>query len=286
MANYPQRKSLRIRRAKPKRIDNRTAAQKLVTPPLTSAGFAQLDFFDMAVTVTAPTGHREPHPLTLGASWQTNDLRIAMVSASSGANTATAQEVSMESDPPTGFTAAYSLNPGSETEGVYYRYLTSGDDDTEVSWPKPPKWRHFMWGTITARGANPVVAPTAGRMAVHYVVGDSYAWVDPVTVPAAGTMVYFIGNIGDGVSDWPNWPTAMGVPYEYGWKHLAATEKSGVDFYPYDASPALIVIGKGYTAAGSTGYIPIPVGSGSPAFVALYCFVRAAPDVTVIVGAA
>lgn len=270
---------------KPKRIANRTAAQTLVTPPATPASAAiGLDFFDMAVTVTSPTGHREPMPLTMGASGQSNDLRIFMVSASSGANAATALELSMESDPPTGFVSAYSLNPGSETEGAYYRYLSSGDNDTQVNWPKPPKWRHFMWGTITARGADPSVAPAAGRLATSYVVGDLYAYVAPVTVPAAGTMVYFLGNVGDATAAWPNWPSAMGVPD--GWTHMAATDKSGIDWYPYDASPSLIVIGKSYSTAGSTGYVAVPTYSGSPAFAGLYCFVRAAPNVSVTVGAA
>jgi hypothetical protein len=40
---------------------------------------ATLDFFDMSVSVTAPTGHLEPFLVTLGPNWQPGAHRSTAV---------------------------------------------------------------------------------------------------------------------------------------------------------------------------------------------------------------
>lgn len=278
------RRSPRIRRRKPKRIYNRTVSESLATPVIPVVPPTRLDFFDMAVTVTSPTGYFEPMPLTAGASAQPNDVRIFVISGSGAASENSTTLLPMTPTTPTGYTAAYSLNPAYETQGVFYRRLVGGDDDTTVYWTKPPKWRHFMWSTFTVRGSSPTIAPAAGRVRATYIQGDTFVSIDPVTVPAAGTMVLVVGCVGDPSGGWPSWPSAMGVPA--GWSHLVATDKSGIDYYPYDASPSLLAFGKSFSAAGTTGTVNIPIWPSSPAFEALYFFVQPAADVSVNVGAA
>lgn len=245
---------------------------------------AQFEFFDMAVSLAPPNGHLEPLPLTLGPNWQPNDIRLFFVSAS-GADGSTTLTMSMVPTSPTGFTAAYSLNPTSETHGVYYRRLVAGDTDTSVAWTKPSGWRHFMLATLTVRGVSPTTNPTGGSLdGITHVGADAFATVPSVAVPAAGSMVFFVGNVPSPAGGWPSWAVATGVPT--GWKHLVATDKSGLGFYPYDTNPSLVVAGKAFSAAGSTGSTVFPTAQGAPAFAGLYVFLTPAPDVSAVIGAA
>lgn len=256
---------------------------------------ATLDFFDMSVSVTAPTGHLEPFPITLGPNWQPGDIRLFIVSASaseSGPGGNVALELPMLTDPPPEFTAAYSRNPGNETHGVYYWRLAEGDEDQFVDWAKPPAWLHFMTALVTVRGVDPGTNPSAGTLSgvpgqISYIVEDSNfsTTVSSITVPGAGTMVFAIGNVAaPSVTPWPNWPTAMGVPTD--WTPLVATPNSGNTFFQYDVNPCFDVVANNYGAAGSTGSVVFPTGQGSPAFGGLYVFLTRAPDVSVTVGAA
>ncbi len=245
-----------------------------------------IPFFDMACTVSPPQGHFEPYPLTLGAGWQTNDVRLMLVSASASGQGGASRDMPMHPDPPAGFTSPYTLDQGGQTHGVYYRRLGTGDQATEVAWAKPQSWRYFMWATLTARGVDPAVAPLAGKLTTAYNVGNPAALVSPVTVPAAGAMILFLGTFpdpGGGVGG-QSWASALGVPQ--GWTPLVATDKSGANYYPFDSNPSLIVIGKSFPAAGTTGTVAVPVGSGAPAFFGMWCFLRPSPDVSITVGAA
>lgn len=261
-------------------------ATSILTATPVTAGFTPLTFLDMSVTVTPPEGHFEPFPLTLGASWRTNDTRLLLVSGSGVTSgfTPLTLDMPMSPDPPTGFTSPYTLDVGQQTHGVYYRSLLTGDLDTSVAWPKPPSWRYFMWATLTARGVDPAVAPVAGKLRTAYHVGDDTATVSSVTVPSSGTMLLFLGTFHDPEGNWPSWASSLGIPA--GWRHVVATDKSGTNFYPYDSNPAVIVVGKTFSSSGTTGTISVPVGSGAPAFFGMYCFLRPASDVSIAVGAA
>jgi hypothetical protein len=251
---------------------------------------ATLQFFDMAVSVTPPGGHLEPLPLTLGPNWQPNDIRLFFLSLS-GADSKNTRMMRTNPSPPTGFTSAFSQNPTSETHAVFWRRLVAGDNSTGAAWAKPQNWRHFMFGSVTVRGATPTAAPTAGSLSdpgdVTYTVADSTtsASVASVTVPSAGTMVFFLGDVAAPmVTQWPAWAVSLGTPS--GWTNLAATEKSGGDYYQYGTDPALMMFAKSYASAGSTGTVTVPAGQGSPAFSGLYCFLVPAPDVSVSIVAA
>lgn len=247
---------------------------------------ATIEFFDMAVTVTPPQGHFEPFPLVLGASWQPNDVRFLFVSASgqSSSTDLTTLMMPMYPDPPTGFTSAYSLDPTLETKAVFYQRLAPSSTDTAVWWPKPPSWRHFLWATLTARGVDPSVAPVAGKLSLSHTVEDGAIVAGSVSVPAAGTMVFAITTFADLSGRWPSWPGSMGVPT--GWTPMVATDKSGINYFPYDSNPGLIVIGKSYSGSGSTGSVSIPFKSGSPSMTGMYFFVQSALDVSITVGSA
>jgi hypothetical protein len=257
---------------------------------------AQLEFFDMSVSVTPPTGHLEPLPLTLGPNWQPNDIRLVFVSASGsedGGGKITLM-MAMSPDPPTGFTTAYALDQTHETHGVYYRRLQTGDNDQSMSWVKPPGWRHFMLGLLTVRGVSPTSSVTAGTLSgwrsgaqgISYTTADTTtsATVASVTVPSAGTMVFFVGDVAaPEQTPWPQWPVPLGCPT--GWTNLVATPSSGETYFPYDTNPAVITVAKDYTAVGSTGAVAFPAGLGSPAFAGLYAFLTPAADVSVALGA-
>lgn len=244
---------------------------------------APVSFFDMSVSVTPPDGYLQPYPVLLGANWQPNDVRLAFISAS-GVDGNETSMMGMTPDPPTGFTAAYSFNPGLETQAVYYNLLASGDIDANVAWTKPPDWRHFNFAIVTARGTDPTVAPVAGELLVSYAAGDASVVATSVSVPAAGTMIFCLGTVPDPEGHWPSWAVSMGVPT--GWTPLVSTDKSGIAYFPYDTNPGLMVIAKSFASSGSTGSVSVPVAPGGPALVASYAFVRPAPDVSVTVGAA
>lgn len=244
-------------------------------------------FFDMSVSVSPPGGHLEPLPITLGPNWKPNDLRIVFVSASGSESSGSATiDVPLISDPPATFTAAYSLNPGNETHGVYFRRLVSGDNDQSVYWPKPAGWTHFMFGMMTVRGVDPGTNPTAGSLSVPggitYTTADTTnsLSVSSVSVPRAGTMVFFLGSVVEPEQvSWPHWPVAIGIPS--GWAPLVSTDKSGATYYQYDTNPSLVTVAKSFSSSGSTGSVVFPAGQGSPAFSGLYAFFTPAPDVSV-----
>lgn len=241
----------------------------------------------MSVSITPPTGHLEPLPVLLGPNWQPNDIRLVFASASgaSGSADETNLMMSMNPDPPTDFTETYARNPGSETHGVYHRRLVSGDTDPSVYWTKPTGWRHFMFAALTVRGVSPTTNPTGGVLTATHIGDAASASVSSVAVPAAGAMVFLLGNVPTPAkSSWPNWAVATGVPV--GWAPLVATERSGADFYQYDTGPSLVIVGKTFSGAGSTGPVVFPTAQGSPAFAGLYAFLTPAPDVAVTVGAA
>lgn len=249
---------------------------------------AAISFFDMEVTATPPSGHYKPVPVTLGPNWQPNDVRVLFICAYASSyfgDKATETEVQMTPNPPTGFSPAYSLNPTYETYATFYRYLHAGDTDTSVAFPEPPSWRVFISGTVTARGVNPAVAPVAGLLTMSHVEDATAVTIGSVTVPAAGAMVLCVGTTADpGGASWPAWASATGVPA--GWTPLVATDKSGATFFSYDTNPSVNIIGKSYTTSGTTGSIAMPCALGMPAFVGMYMFLQAAPDVSVTVGAA
>ncbi len=190
----------------------------------------------------------------------------------------------MAPDPPTGFPAVYNLapSPGFSTQGVYCRRLVNGDSGTSVAWPKPPGWNNYLFVTLTARGCDPGATPAAGQLPWSHAKGASTLVVGPATVPGAGTMVFLLNTVPD--VDSGGWPVSMGLPA--GWAQLAATDKSGANFYAYGVDPSVMVIGKSYSSAGSTGTVTVPCGVGAPAFVGMYAFFQSAPDLSVAVGAA
>lgn len=247
----------------------------------------QLQFFDMSVSVTAPVGYTQPLPIPLGPNRQPNDLRMAFVSAS-GVSGGAMLEMQMFPDPPTGFTAAYSLNPGHETHGAYYRRLAAADtDNVNVDWDRPANWQHFMFATLTARGVSPTSTPTGGSLTLSQTQGDTTLTAASVTVPGAGVMLFFAGTIPDpwinsGVA--PSWAVSLGAPT--GWTNLVATDKSGLTFFQYGNDPSLIVVAKVFTSSGSTGSVAFPSAQGAAAFTGLYLFLTASADVSVSVGAA
>jgi uncharacterized membrane protein YgcG len=246
---------------------------------------AQIQYRDQAAVVTPPDGYLQPFPLTLGPTWQQNDVRVLFVSGSEAASGGVSEAVQMNPDPPTGFTQAYALAPDFETRGVYYRRLVTGDTDTSVAWIKPASWRDFMWATLSIRGMSPTVAPVAGdltQLMTHNVEDDTLT-VGSVTVPAAGEMLFCLWLVADPEGNWPSWPAAMGVPT--GWKHVSATDKSGNTFFATSIDPSIVVIGKKFAAAGSTGSVSVPVGVGSHAFAGMYLFVQPAADVSTTIGA-
>lgn len=241
---------------------------------------ASIKFFDMDASVTPPNGYLEPLPVTLGPNWQPGDIRLLFVSAYGVDGTGLTSPMGMTPDPPTGFSAAYSINLGFETRGVYWSRLTPSSVDTNIAWTKPVQWRDFMFVTITARGISPTANPTANALGITYTTGTPVAQVSAVSVPGAGTMVFFLGDIASpGKSSWPNWAVSLGAPT--GWTNLVATDKSGLTFYPYDTNPALITVAKTYPSSGSTGVVSFPTSQGAPAFAGAYVFLTPAPDVSV-----
>jgi len=247
---------------------------------------ATLQFFDMSMSVTPPTGHREPVPITLGPNWQPGDVRMLFASAlaTSTAGFETEKDITMVPDPPTGFTTSYSREPGWGTHGVYFRRLVAGDDSTGVTWPKPAGWRAFMLALMTVRGVSPTTNPTAGNLRITAAVGASTATAPSVSVPSAGTMVFCVGNWpSPEKSPWPNWAVSMAAPT--GWKNLVASEGSGADFYQFKTDAAAIAVANTYSGSGSTGTVSIPTAQGRPGFLGLYAFITPAADVSASIGA-
>src|ERR1700756_1127789 len=245
-------------------------------------GVVAITYDDQEASVTPPNGHLEPVPLTVGPDRQQNDVRVFFI-AGAGASNAISSMVPMTPDPPTGYTSAYSLDPGHECWGAYYRRLVFGDGDTSILLPKPVGWQYFSSAIFTARGVHPTSTPTAGLLNLSYTVADTAAIVSSITVPSAGDMIFFIATSGDPGGGWPSSASSLGCPT--GGNNIVATDKSGIKYYQYDTNPAVLVVGKRFTSAGSTGTVLVPCQQGSPAFVAMYMFLQPAADVPATLGA-
>jgi hypothetical protein len=241
----------------------------------------------MSVSLTPPAGYLQPQPIPLGPNRLPNDIRLAFITAS-GVTGGSMLEMQLQPDPPTGFTAAYSINPGLETHGVYYRRITATDtDNVNVTWAKPTNWQHFMFATMTVRGVSPTSTPTGGWLRLSQTSGDTAAVAASVTVPGPGVMVFMAGTVPDpwassGVA--PSWAVALGAPT--GWTNLVATDKSGATFFQYGTDPSLILVAKTFSASGTTGAVSFPSARGAPAMTGLYVFLTASSDVSVGIGAA
>lgn len=247
---------------------------------------SSISFFDMSVSITPPTGYVQPLPVTVGPNGQPNDLRLAFISGS-GVSGGAMLEVALQPDPPTGYTAAYSLSPGHETHGAYFNRLTAGEADTSVDWDKPTNWQHFMYATLTARGVSPTSTPTGGSLSLTQSQADTTLSAASVTVPGPGVMIFFAGAVPDpwvqsGIA--PSWAVSLGAPT--GWTNLVATTNSGTTFFQFDTNPSLIVAAKVYTSSGSTGTVSFQSAQGAAAFAGLWMFLTASSDVSVSVGAA
>lgn len=245
-------------------------------------GVVKITYDDQEASVTPPNGYLEPVPVTLGPDQQQNDLRIFFIAAG-GSTTNLMAMTPMSPDPPTGFAASYSLNPGHECWGAYYNRLALGDTDTSVAFQKPPAWQYYASAIFTARGVDPTWTPTAGRLPITYTTGGTTAAVASVTVPAAGDMLFFISTCQDPYGGWPQSASSLGCPT--GWDNVVATDKSGLTYYQYDSNPAVLVIGKRFTTAGSTGTVLVPCTQGRPAFVSTWMFLKPAADVSATIGA-
>jgi hypothetical protein len=245
-------------------------------------GVVQIEYLDVGASVTPPNGHLEPLPVTLGPSQQYNDVRIAFF-VGGGTTTTLNAMIPMNPDPPSGFTAAFNLNPGHETWGAYFNRIAPGDVDASVAFIKPAGWLYFASAFLTARGVDPTWAPTGGRLQLTYTTGDTTAFVSPVTVPSAGDMLFFISTCSDPYGGWPDWPSSLGCPID--WDNVVATDKSGQTYYEYDTNPAALVIGKRFTSAGSTGTVSIPCTQGRPGFAGSWMFLKPAADVPATLGA-
>jgi hypothetical protein len=248
---------------------------------MTAAG--EIDILDSECSVTPPNAFLEPVPLTLGPSQQQNDVRIAFFMAG-GSTTNLMAMVPMHPDPPSTFTAGYSLNPGHECWGVYWRRLVNGDSDVSVAFPVPPAWSYFASAFMTARGVDPTSTPTGGRLNLTYITGATTATVSSVTVPSAGKVIFCIHSTADPWGGWPQAPSSLGCPTSGGWKNVVATDKSGNTYYPFDENPACLVIGNSYTTSGTTGAVSIPCTQGKPAFAGSYIFLKASSNVSATIG--
>jgi hypothetical protein len=247
---------------------------------------AQIAYRDQEAVTTPPDGYLKPLPFTLGPTWQQNDLRVLFVSGSESASGGVAEAIQMNPDPPTGFTQAYALNPDFETRGVYYRRLVTGDVDTSVAWIKPTGWLDFVFAPLSIRGVDPGVAPVAGDLTalMTHSVGTTSLNVGSVSVPAAGEMIFCLWTIPDPEGIWPSWASSLGIPAGGTWGHISATDKSGNTYDPDSTDPSILVIGKRFAAAGSTGTVTVPCNKGSHAFGGMWLFVRPAPDVSTTIG--
>lgn len=267
---------------------------------------AQIKFLDVEPTnQIPPDGDKAPVPITLGPSWEPNDVRL-IFNIYSNYNTS---EFSPFFHyywptplPPPGFTLGHDPVPedafgnGShQPELAFWRRLQAGDvDNVAVSWIQR-YWRWFGMLKVTARGVHPTTAPQFIDIGTTQLQTPSRVRFPSVTVPAEGIML-FIALAGEGSGQWssegnpnsqnvPVTGAALGVPA--GWTHVAATEKSGKDYYQYDTATGMICIGKYYSGAGSTGTVDIPASYTSGAIVTgqVYtagyaCFLRPAPDAT------
>lgn len=245
---------------------------------------AELEYFDQQTLTTPPAGYLQPLPFVMGPTWVNNDMRVLFVSGSESVDSSS-EAVKMNPDPPTGFITVWALDQGVETRGVYIRRLLNGDPDLNAAWAKPVGWLDFVWAPLTIGGTDPGFVPIGGDLttSMSHNVGDTTLTVDPIAVPAAGEMVLCLWTVPDPEQDWPSWATSLGEPA--GWTHISATDKSGDTYDPENTDPAILVVGKKFAAAGTTGTISVPCDPGSHAFSGMWLFVKAAPDVSTTIGA-
>lgn len=261
---------------------------------------AQIQFIDPEAYNSPMPGQSEPLPITLGPSWQANDIRLVFNIFSNyyyyGNNIW--GYYGPNPFPPAGFTVGHDPGGSSlahQNEWAAWRRLTASDvDNRAISWQER-YWLFFGLLMITARGVDRASSPTFVDVGVTQLQTPSRIRFPSVTVPGAGVML-LICLTGNGSGQWstgqspdvstvPTTGSSLGVPA--GWTPIVATEKSGSDYYPYDTNTGMIVLGKYFSAAGSTGTVDVPCAYTSGAIVTgqvsaygFTCYLKPAPDVT------
>lgn len=212
---------------------------------------------------------------------------------------------------------------------ISWRRLIPGDVDTfiqptEAQWLAPSAASCYATATFTIRGVNPTSTPSIGGLSwtnspwnfstssgsadggvvtFTQTTGVMSNQAASVTVPAAGTMVYWLSTGGaPAIASYQSpSPTgcSMGIPT--GWTPLVATANSGSTYYPYDMNDACQVVAKSFGGSGSTGTVTVPVSSAVNKSVGLLypfyynattnvqgarIFVVPAPDVSATTGSA
>lgn len=252
---------------------------------------AELRYIDGEVSTQAPTqGLYVPEPITLGPSWQPNDIRVCMLSYFNSVyhpdwqppdNTVFYPHTPR---PPAGFSTGVEL-VSSFGLALYWRRLTAADvDNVAVSFPTR-QFRYYTKTLLTIRGVDPATNPVfftpnpgSGGSLGHPLHAPTTSADTPgqisfpsMSVPAyAGEMVILIAA-GQGDGSWatpgdPNGstsqvePTGSSIGIATGWTSLVATEKSGLNYYQYNGDVNVSVMGKKYAGSGTTGTVIIPIG--------------------------
>jgi hypothetical protein len=261
---------------------------------------AQLQFLDMeAVTGFTQPGYFVAFPVTLGPSWQPGDIRVLFQDW--GQNDGTnqnAQWLNVGVTPsqypkPPGFTNAIIVQ-GQDPYygfGMDWRRLQPGDTDTFIVFPRPDQMARANFAFVTVRGVDPTFtpAPTAQQGLGPNV--DALAHpaglvsVSSLSIPTAGTAVFFIGTAYDRSTLASTTGASLGCPT--GWTNLTASEGSGATYTPYSNANASAVFAKSFSSSGSTGTVSVPFGNAiRPYFDVLRVFFRPAPDVSATAGSA
>lgn len=261
---------------------------------------AQLQFFDMECTTSAPGSILSPFAVTLGPNWQPGDIRVFCQSYMDTYQTLSPNTYQ--------FAPGFTYTSGSDNTftaqidkwGVGWRRLVAGDTDKSVAYQYPGSMSAFTAVLFTVRGVDPATNPTISHLTVGATFTSSTAYPVPAsTVPSAGTSV---------IAFW-NFPMQLNVAYTAtgaavatpaGWTALVSTPGSGSTYNGFGNSNALIAVAKSFSSSGSTGTVTFagaPSGTygGNPtgslhtgdnltAFTAERIFFKPAPDVASTAG--
>jgi Putative phage tail protein len=250
---------------------------------------AQLTFFDMSISVTAPLAY-VPVPVTTGPNFQPGDVRLFLQRAltSSGDFTVT----------PPGYTAM--PTPGSGYR-MCFRRMQPGDTDTFVQYSTVvPFTSGFSTALLTVRGVSPTNDPALGVAAAINSVGNTRVTL-PATSSTGGSAAMptspsanFPVPVGAALIWTSNW-TGTGATNQTGctwgaptgWASLVATDGSGATYTPFGAQMSSAVFAKAFSSAGSVGAFSIQYGAENNAQNDVICItIPSAVDVSVTAGTA
>lgn len=235
----------------------------------------RMKVLDVEAVASVSSTYNFKIPVTVGESFQPNDLRVVFFQVVSGLST-TSFTI------PTGWTA---MTGNVESKFWLYRRLQAGDTDGRITFTGVGLTAGTcLYGAFTVRNWDPTQTPTETFTSTNGSFPSYTASAPSVAVTAGGIVInLFWTGVDDGIASIPTGTTSLADDGSHGLHYDPNPEVAPA------YGPSVVIVGTEYTTSGSSGTMSLTSvndASGTGGTVGHSVFFRQAPDLNMNVGTA